>query len=269
MVASIVAGIDAQRVFGWRGRHGARAMFERTMLRIGAVGLTAGLITAVVFELMHPSREDPNNNPLVFAEYAQSNNWTTLHLGALAGALMLIGGLVALTASLRRGRAVEAAWSRLAAATAVVAAAAYGVLQVVDGVALKRAVDAWAVAPADSKTAAFAAAESVRWIEYALNSLTFSMVGLTLVLVGVAVVTGDRFPRWLGVWAVAAGLAYLIRGLLVAYRGFAANPSGLIALVLFGSWALVAAVSMWRQASRMSGEAGTVRARSTATPAET
>src|SRR5436305_10253724 len=139
-------------------------MFERTMLRIGAVALTAGLITAVVFELLHPSREDPNNNPLVFAEYAASSNWTTIHLGALAGALMLIAGLVALNESLRGGRAVEAAWSRLAAATAVVAAASYGVLQVVDGVALKRAVDAWSAAAADTKAAAFTAAESVRWI---------------------------------------------------------------------------------------------------------
>jgi hypothetical protein len=79
----------------------ARAMFERTMLRIGAVALTVGLIAAVIFESLHPSREDPNNNPRVFAEYAASGNWTTIHLGALAGALMLIGGLIALNESLR------------------------------------------------------------------------------------------------------------------------------------------------------------------------
>jgi hypothetical protein len=244
-------------------------MFERVMLRIGAVALTGGLVVAVVFELLHPSREDPNNNSLVFAEYAQSSNWTTLHLGALAGALMLIGGLVALTESLRLGPAVAGAWARLAAAAAVAAAAAYGVLQVVDGVALKRAVDAWATATSDTKTAAFAAAQAVRWTEYGLNSLTFSLVGLTLVLLGVALLTGDRFPRWQGVWAVAAGLAYLVRGLLVAYRGFAANPSGLIALVLFGSWVLVMAVFMWRRGSRLSKEPITTRTRQAASPAQT
>jgi hypothetical protein len=43
-------------------------MFERAMLRIGAVSFAAELVTAVVFELLHPSREDPNNNPLVFTE---------------------------------------------------------------------------------------------------------------------------------------------------------------------------------------------------------
>jgi len=56
----------------------------------------------------------------------------------------------------RRGRG----WP---AASAVTAAAAYGVLQVLDGVALKRAVDAWMAAPAGGKGAAFAAAQAVRW----------------------------------------------------------------------------------------------------------
>ena len=161
-------------------------MYERSILRIGAVALVVGLMAAVVFEALHPAREDPNNNPRVFAEYAADGDWTTVHLGALAGALLIIGGLVALCASLGLGSALSAAWARLATAAAVASAAAYGVLQVVDGVALKRAVDAWATASAGEKTAAFAAAQSVRWIEYGLNSLTYSLVGLTLVLVAMA-----------------------------------------------------------------------------------
>jgi hypothetical protein len=108
-------------------------MYERAILRISAVCLGVGLITVVVFEALHPAREDPNNNPLVFAEYAADGDWTTVHLGALAGALLLIGGLVALCGALSRGPAISAAWARLATAAAVTAAAAYGVLQVVEG----------------------------------------------------------------------------------------------------------------------------------------
>ncbi len=229
-------------------------MFERVMLRIGAVAFVVGLVMAVVFELLHPSREDPNNNPLVFAEYAQDGDWVTVHLGALAAALLLIGGLVTVSSSVALGPSVGAAWARMAGAAAVTAAAAYGVLQVVDGVALKRAVDAWVAAPADGKTAAFAAAQAVRWAEYGLNSLAFSLVALTLVLVGVALLASDRFPRWLGAWAIVAGLAYATRGLVVAYRGFEANPSGLVALILFGSWVLVMAVFMWRRSSKLTKE---------------
>jgi hypothetical protein len=235
-------------------------MFERAILRLGAVCLGVGLIAVAVFEALHPAREDPNNNPRVFAEYAADADWTTVHLGALAGALLLIGGLVALCAALGLGPAVSAAWARLATAAAVTAAAGYGVLQVVDGVALKRAVDTWAAAPAVDKTATFAAAEAVRWIEYGLNGLTFSLVGLTLVLTGVALMLGDRFPRWLGVWAFAAGLAYGVKGLGVAYDGFAASLPGLVALALFGTWIITMVVLMWRRSSRaVADTAGTDR----------
>src|SRR5947207_13539424 len=103
-------------------------MFERVMLRIGAVALAAGLVVAVVFEVLHPSREDPDNNPVVFAEYAQSSNWTTLHLGALAGALMLMSALIALSesfASAPRSRRLGTAGRP----GRVAAAGSYGVVQ--------------------------------------------------------------------------------------------------------------------------------------------
>jgi Domain of unknown function (DUF4386) len=235
-------------------------MYERAILRIGAVCLGVGLITVVVFEALHPAREDPNNNPLVFAEYAADGDWTTVHLGALAGALLLIGGLVALCGALGRGPAISAAWARLATAAAVTAAAAYGVLQVVDGVALKRAVDAWAAAPTGEKSAAFNTAQTVRWTEYGLNGLTFSLIGLTLIVTAVALLLGDRFPRWLGAWAVAAGLAYAVKGVGVAYDGFAASLPGLVALVLFGTWIITMVVLMWRRSSRaVADTVGTIR----------
>ena len=224
-------------------------MYERAILRIGAVSLSAGLVAAVVFEALHPAGEDPNDNPRVFAEYAADAAWTTVHLGALAGALLLIGGLVALSGSLRLGPAVSAAWARLAGASAVAAAAAYGVLQVVDGGALKRAVDAWVAAPVEEKAATFAAAQALRWTEYGLNALAYSMVGLTLVLVGVALMLGTRFPRWLGGWAVIAGVGYVVKGLGVAYSGFAAGLTGVVALALFGTWVVTMAVFMWRRSA--------------------
>jgi hypothetical protein len=70
------------------------------------------------------AREDPNNNPRVSPEAAADGDGTTVHLGALAGALLLIGGLVALCGSIGLGSAVSAAWARLAGAAAVAAAAA-------------------------------------------------------------------------------------------------------------------------------------------------
>ena len=65
-----------------------------------------------------------------------------------------------------------------------------------DGIALKRAVDAWASAPADQQSTAFAAAEAVRWIEIAMNSFSFFLAGLTLYLFGLAIAFGAVYPRW-------------------------------------------------------------------------
>jgi hypothetical protein len=64
----------------------------------------------------------------------------------------------------------------------VTAAASFTVLQAVDGIALKRAVDAWASAPADREAIAFAAAEAVRWTEIGMNALSYFLLGLTVLL---------------------------------------------------------------------------------------
>jgi hypothetical protein len=69
---------------------------------------------------------------------------------------------------------------------------------------------------------------------------------------GVALMTGDRFPRWLWAWAHAAGLAYIVKGLGVAYSGFAVSVPGLVTLALFGAWIITMTVIMWRRSSRVS-----------------
>lgn len=92
--------------------------------------------TLVFSEILHPSREDPMNNPAVFAEYAQSDAWTAIHLLQGLGFLLLLGGLVALSSSLGPRRGV--AMATFALASALTAAASFTVLRAVDGVALKR-----------------------------------------------------------------------------------------------------------------------------------
>src|SRR5919112_2794280 len=64
--------------------------------RMGAVALPIGVLLIAISEIFHPSREDPMDFPAVFREYAQSDVWTTVHLGEYFGFLFLLGGLVAL-----------------------------------------------------------------------------------------------------------------------------------------------------------------------------
>jgi hypothetical protein len=76
-----------------------------------------------------------------------------VHLGQFVGMAVIIAGLLVLyfALDLRAGGAASVA--RLAAVSAAVALGLYGVLQAVDGVALKQAVDAWASAPDAEKAA--------------------------------------------------------------------------------------------------------------------
>jgi hypothetical protein len=228
-----------------------RVMSEAITTRVGAVALPLGTVLLAVSEAFHPSGEDPMDHSAVFREYAESDAWTTVHLGQYFGFLLVLGGLVALYYSLaaRPGRAAGLAPFGLAAA--VTAAASYTVLQAVDGIALKRAVDAWVGAPADQATAAFAAAEAIRWTEIGMNSLSNFLTGLTLLLFGLVVAFGRSYPRWTGWMAVASGCAFVYNGVVeVAYEGFVPSIVKLLGLALLALWTLVMAFLMWREAGR-------------------
>jgi hypothetical protein len=215
--------------------------------RMGAVALPLGVILIMVAEYFHPSGEDPMDNAAVFLEYAQSDSWTAIHLAEYFGfLLLLLGGLVALYYSVGGKQEAGAGLAPFGLATAVTTAASFTVLQAVDGISLKRAIDAWISAPADQKSAAFAAAEAVRWIEIAMNSLSFFLSGVTLFLYGLAIALGSVYPRWVGSIAMVSGAALIYDGAVVAYEGFVPSIVKLVGLVLLVVWAFMMAVLMWR-----------------------
>src|SRR2546423_13819862 len=118
----------------------------------------AGVVVSVVAGLFHPG-PPANHHVVAFAAYARSTPWIAVHLGQFAGMLLIVGGLAALFL-VRRSQRGKPTWlGRFGALAAVLSLAIYAVLQAVDGVALKHAVDAWAAAPDDEKAARFASAE--------------------------------------------------------------------------------------------------------------
>jgi hypothetical protein len=137
---------------------------------------------------------------------------------------------------------------RVGEAATVLTGAVMAVLQGVDGVALKHAVDSWAAAPADLRAAAFRDAETVRWIEWAMAGYFRITLGLAVIILGVAVVRSGAVPRWIGAFAVVAGMAHLVTGTLIGYNGFegslkeAANLTSWAALAIF---AIAVTVAAW------------------------
>jgi uncharacterized membrane protein len=86
-------------------------------------------------------------------EYAESDSWVAVHLAQWFAALLLIGGFVALYYSITSNPEANAAVARFGFVATVLAGAALTMLQAVDGVALKWAMDTWASVPADQETA--------------------------------------------------------------------------------------------------------------------
>ena len=151
--------------------------FKRPLLRIGSVAFLAGVVIVVVSTAIHPSKEDPANHLLVFAEYANSDSWIAIHIGQFAGVIMVFaGGFVALYRLLMQSESSMAsilAWIGLA--VAIMTASAFAVLQAVDGIALKMAIDSWVAAPPEEKAITFRVAEGIRFIEYGtIVSFVFS-----------------------------------------------------------------------------------------------
>ena len=110
------------------------------------------------------------------------------------------------------------AWIGLA--LAIMTASAIAVLQAVDGIAQKRAVDSWVAAPPEDKAITFRVAEGIRFIEYGTNSIFRILQGLVAIMFGVAIVKSKLLNKWIGGAGVIIGAVTIYAGLEVAYLGF-------------------------------------------------
>ena len=222
-------------------------MVDRTALRLAATSLLAGELIFALAGSLHPAREFANNHAAVFAEYAGSGNWTMVHLGQFAGMAVVIAGLFVLFFALDLRSGVTAWAGRFGAVAAAGALALYGVLQGVDGVALKQAVDAWSAAPVAEKAARFAAAETVRWLEWGIRSYHSFMLGLSMVLLAVPITMTGKIPRAIGGLMAVTGLGLVAQGWVVGSRGFAeanAFPT-ILSYISWLAWSIWLLVKAW------------------------
>jgi hypothetical protein len=135
-------------------------------------------------------------------------------------------------------------------ATAIIAANVLCILQAVDGIALKRAVDSWAAAPPEEKTAAFRVAEGIRWTEIGTNSIFRILEGTVAIIFGVAIMLSPIVVgRWIGAIGIFAGAATIAAGVEVAYVGFGSSMVGLGAnsMIIYSIWIVILGAFMWRK----------------------
>ena len=166
----------------------------------------------------HPAGHD-DDFPVIFAKYADSDSWVAVHFVQFAAVLIALGGFLALQRVVHARREVPLL-AVCALGSTIATAAVWAALQGIDGVALKQAVDAWANASGPQKAIRFADASTVRWVEWGLNSYFRLLLGLTVVLFGVAIARTGIAARWLGSAGAVGGLLYMASGVAVGYAGF-------------------------------------------------
>ena len=217
--------------------------------KVGAVLLPLGVVLFVVSTaVFHPSEEHPMDNPAVFMEYARDDGWVATHFAQWFAALFIVSGLISVYYAIESRGGAGAAIARFGFAAALLTGAAFTALQAVDGIALKWAVDEWAAAPPDERVAAFYAAESVRWTEYALQSYSNLLLGLTLLILGLASSLSALSPPWLAALAGGSGVAWIVHAAMVPYVGLFDSTPRLVAIVLLATWSFIMARLMWREA---------------------
>src|SRR5215207_5662611 len=196
-------------------------MADRSLLRLSTTLVVIGEVPFALVTLFHPGREDPNNHPAVFVEYASIGSWTAIHFGQFVFMAVFLVGLLVLSFALDVRSGIPGWVGRFAAVSVVIALALYGVVQAVDGVALKHAVDAWASAPEAEKATRFASAETMRWLEWGTSSYQTFMFALALILLATVIVWTARVPRPIGYLMGLAAIPYLVQSLVLGTEGFA------------------------------------------------
>jgi hypothetical protein len=241
---------------------------ERPMLRMGSVAFLAGIVIAIVSTYIHSDSEDLMDNPVVFAVYAEDELWIASHIGQFAGGMLIFaGGFVALHRLLVKsesGIASALAWFGLVAA--ILVASTFTILQAVDGIALKVAVDTWyAIPPSPSapssaadggeeeeeeeKAIAFRVAEGIRWTEWGVQAHYRMLQGTVAIIFGIAIAKSAVLSKWIGAVGIVAGVVTIAAGVVVAYVGFSSVRDPVVSVSTFTlyPWVLILGIFMWRK----------------------
>lgn len=210
---------------------------DRGLIRLAGVLLLSGFLINAISTGFHPSGEE-DDHEAVFTEYAESSDWIAIHIAQFIGVVTAVAGLLVLYRALR-ARGEMPVLGLIAAGGAIATGTIFALLQAQDGIALKYVVDAWVAAPPAEEQARFADAESLRWLEWGIQSYFRILFGLTIALFGTAVAITRLVPRWLGLVALLGGGLSIAAGVDVGYQGLASGlqdkviPAFQLAILVF------------------------------------
>jgi hypothetical protein len=220
---------------------------DRQSLKFGGVLAVIGGLGYFGILLLHGDLPD-QTTAVALEHIAGRPEWRVLKLALIAFLLCWIGAFTALSRSLPQG--FSGLLSRWGVSVAVIGVAVVMVEYAIIGHALKGVADAWALAPAAEIGNHLRTAEVMLAITSGLfHSFVAWMLGLPYVLLGMAIILGSGYPRWLGWVAVAAGSGAMLAG-TTRFLGIGLVPYPLLYggfVIPLCIWMAVMGLLMWRR----------------------
>jgi hypothetical protein len=214
---------------------------DRTLFRLGSWAAIIGGVVAIVTNILHPRPEnfdDPIAEQLRLL--AESDSWVAIHLGLLAGFLLIVFGLFALARSMKGGPGEGIARVALGSLLISTPVAVFGLM-----------LETYTM-PAISDAGGGAAATAVGHLGWAAFMYVATLaLGVTPVLFGLAITRDGGYPAWLG-WvaflfglvSIGAGVTGLLDGDSSGFQLVFAISSGILTL-----WVIAVGVLLGRRAA--------------------
>lgn len=228
---------------------------NRTSYQIGAGAAIAGVALMVTASsTLLVAIQDPFG--MVSAEVYMAGIagdrtlWLILHLAVAVGMLLKLAGMLTIGATMEQTGPDPLA--RIGNGLAVVGVALLLVTMARDGYVHAFITDSWQQAgsqPADIWSANFAASLRASYAAEIMSLLAF--VGFAPLAYGAAMLSGSRFPRWIGLLGVIGGLGGLLTAAVLWQTGNTDLGYGvlypLFVILLPAVWLVAAALNVWRQ----------------------
>ena len=215
-------------------------MLDRSVTRLGAGAAMVGAVIAIVFNALYPRADDPGNVAEIVGLSQSEGMWAFTHYALAWGIALTFIGLIVIARSFVREPSLS--WGRIALIHAIGGALTVFVTVVLLGFAVKEA-----------GAMGGGSAEGIAWVAGGLFLASIGLFfGFTPLFYGIAVLSGDEYPSWLGWTAVVAGAVGVLTGTIVYFDGFSKTTNNVlfpISSILFTVWVGAMGYQLWQKTS--------------------
>jgi hypothetical protein len=206
-----------------------------------------GAVIAIVFNVLYPRADDPGSVAEIVGQSQSEGMWAFTHYALAWGVALTFIGLIVIARSFVGEP--SASWARVALIHAIGGALTLFLALVILGFAVKGA------AGTDGGSA-----EEIAWVAGGLFLASIGLFfGFTPLFYGIAVLSGDEYPSWLGWTAIVAGAVAVLTGTIVYFDGFSKTTDNVlfpISSILFTVWVGLMGYKLWQKTSQPAATVG-------------